>query len=218
MVVPHPDDESLGCGGLIAAAAARRKPVTVVMVSDGVASHNNSRRFSPEARRVLRRKEAEAALTLLGLPPGRLRCLDLPDAAVPSAGPAFETAVGAIVAAGRQIDAGMVVTTWGHDPHCDHQASFIMTRAAMAGLLGTVLFSMPVWAHTLPPALPLPLAPPRGLRLDIAEWQAAKHAAIRAHRSQLGQVIDDDPEGFVLPPAMLAHFDRPFEILLEEAA
>jgi hypothetical protein len=43
-----------------------------------------------------------------------------------------------------------------------------------------------------------------------------KHAGIRAHRS--GQVAGDDPKGFALLPAMLAHFDRPFEILLEEAA
>ena len=218
VVVPHPDDESLGCGGLIAAAVARGKRVGVVMVSDGVASHNNSRRFPPDARRALRRAEAETALGLLGLPPGALLCLDLPDAAVPSGGPVFYAAVAAIVQAGRDIDAGLVVTTWGHDPHCDHQASFRMARAAMPGLPGAALFSMPVWAHTLPPGMALPLDPPRGLRLDIAPWAGAKHAAVRAHRSQLGQVIDDDPEGFVLPEAMLAHFDRPFEILLEEAA
>lgn len=218
VVVPHPDDESLGCGGLIAAAAAHGKRVGVVMVSDGVASHNNSRRFPPPARRALRRAEAETALGLLGLPPGALLCLDLPDAAVPNEGPEFDAAVTAVVRAGREIDAGMVVTTWGHDPHCDHQASFRMARAAMAGLPGAKLFSVPVWAHTLPPGQPLPLDAPRGLRLDITPWAAPKHAAVRAHRSQLGQVIDDDPEGFVLPPAMLAHFDRPFEILLEEAA
>ncbi len=218
VVVPHPDDESLGCGGLIAAAAARGKRVAVVMVSDGVASHNNSRRFPPDARRALRRAEAEAALGLLGVSPDALTCLDLPDAAVPALGPRFVDAVSAIILAGRGVEAGLVVSTWGHDPHCDHQASFAMARAAMPGLPGAVLFSLPIWAHTLPPRMELPLGPPRGLRLDIAPWAARKHAAVRAHRSQLGQVIDDDPEGFVLPPAMLAHFDRPFEILLEEAA
>jgi LmbE family N-acetylglucosaminyl deacetylase len=216
VVVPHPDDESLGCGGLIAEAAARGKRVAVVMVSDGVASHNNSRRFPPDARRALRRGEAEAALEILGLPASALHPLDLPDAAVPDHGPAFDRAVDAIVAAARAVDAGTLVTTWGHDPHCDHRASFLMAQSAMARLPGAALWSVPVWGHTLPPRQELPLGAPRGLRLDMAQHLSRKDAAIRAHRSQMGLVIDDDPEGFALPEAMLAHFARPFEILLQE--
>ncbi|MBC8083476.1 MAG: hypothetical protein H7Z21_09715, partial [Hymenobacter sp.] len=40
--------------------------------------------------------------------------------------------------------------------------------------------------------------------------------AIAAHRSQLAPgIIDDDPTGFLLSPAMLAHFAQPFEAYVE---
>jgi hypothetical protein len=54
----------------------------------------------------------------------------------------------------------------------------------------------------------------RGWRLDITASLAAKRAAIAAHRSQHGGVIDDDPSGFVLPAALLAVFERPYEVFL----
>ena len=43
VVAPHPDDESLGCGGLIAAARASGRPVHLVVVSDRCGSHTQSR-------------------------------------------------------------------------------------------------------------------------------------------------------------------------------
>src|SRR5690606_16204888 len=42
VIAPHPDDESLGCGGLIAALAADGRAVQVVFVTDGAGSHPNS--------------------------------------------------------------------------------------------------------------------------------------------------------------------------------
>jgi LmbE family N-acetylglucosaminyl deacetylase len=53
------------------------------------------------------------------------------------------------------------------------------------------------------------------LRLDIAAVVACKRAAIACHRSQLGGLIDDDPDGFALTPETLAHFTCPWEHYLE---
>ncbi|WP_265001201.1 PIG-L deacetylase family protein, partial [Komagataeibacter saccharivorans] len=39
ILAPHADDESLGCGGLIAACCAAGRPPVVVIVTDGAASH-----------------------------------------------------------------------------------------------------------------------------------------------------------------------------------
>jgi LmbE family N-acetylglucosaminyl deacetylase len=66
----------------------------------------------------------------------------------------------------------------------------------------------------LPEASEIDEPPSTGWRLDIAHHVPAKRRAIRAHRSQYGGLITDDPAGFQLPPNMLSVFDRPFEFFL----
>jgi LmbE family N-acetylglucosaminyl deacetylase len=218
LLAPHPDDESLGCGGLLAAAVQAGRAVAVVFVSDGGASHPCSRRYPRPALRRLREGEALDALAALGLPATAARFLALPDAAVPDAGPDFEAAVAAILAATGAVAAGTLLATWGQDPHCDHQATDAMAAEAARRRPGLRRLAYPVWGHRLPPDRPISGGGPRGARLDIVAQLPAKRRAIAAHRSQTSRLIDDDPEGFVLDAAMLARFDRPFEIFLEPAA
>ena len=42
-----------------------------------------------------------------------------------------------------------------------------------------------------------------------------KQEAIACYRSQITNLIDDDPEGFRLTPEMLLNFARPWEVYLE---
>ena len=49
VVAPHPDDETLGAGGLIAAAAAVGVPVHVLLLTRGERSHPDSPTTTPEA-------------------------------------------------------------------------------------------------------------------------------------------------------------------------
>jgi LmbE family N-acetylglucosaminyl deacetylase len=49
VVAPHPDDETLGCGGLISLLAQNGSAFYIVFVTDGSASHRNSRAW-PSAR------------------------------------------------------------------------------------------------------------------------------------------------------------------------
>jgi LmbE family N-acetylglucosaminyl deacetylase len=69
VIAPHPDDESLACGGLIADACEQGLRTKVVMVSDGVGSHPNSKAYPPERLRFLREEEAKQAGAELGLKP-----------------------------------------------------------------------------------------------------------------------------------------------------
>lgn len=48
VLAPHPDDESLGCGGALAAAVESGQDVTVVALTDGSGSHPKSKEFPPE--------------------------------------------------------------------------------------------------------------------------------------------------------------------------
>ncbi len=225
VLAPHPDDESLGCGGLLAACAAAGRPARVLVVSDGSGSHPGSRDWPAARLAALRQEETRAAVAALGLDPRRdLDFLGLRDTAVPSEGPGFEAAVRAVVAFAGQGPVSLFAT-WRHDPHCDHVASFaIAVAAARAMGGGTRLYAYPVWgmayAHPIPgfplPPAPLLPTPPRGMRLGIESHLEAKQRAVAAHRSQVSSLIEDDPGGFTLPPEALALAFRPQELFLEE--
>src|SRR5664279_305672 len=61
VVAAHPDDESLGAGGLIAAAVARGADVRVIVATDGEASHPDSTTHTPAQLAITRRAEVTAA-------------------------------------------------------------------------------------------------------------------------------------------------------------
>ncbi|WGF89928.1 PIG-L deacetylase family protein [Marinivivus vitaminiproducens] len=214
VVAPHPDDESLGCGGLIAAAHAAGQRVHVLVVSDGCGSHPGSRAYPPDRLRALREQEAIAAVAELGLAADNVSFLGLPDQRVPTSGPVFEDAIAAVVRLAHAIDAGAVAVTWHEDPHCDHRASYAIAHMACSQMPRVRLWAYPVWAWRLPPGDTL-LGRPRGVRLDIVPYLAAKRAAIRAHRSQTTDLIADARKTFRLDETMLRLADRPFEVFLE---
>ena len=210
ILAPHPDDESLGCGGLIAAACQAGAPPFVLITTDGAGSHPNSRAYPARRLRALREREALDATGILGLPPDRLGFLGLEDTHSPTSGPAFDAAVTAIASLALRINAATILSTWAHDPHCDHESAHDLATAA-AHEATLIHLAYPVWGWTLPPATKLATRTPTGFRLDITAQVPRKREAITAHRSQYGGLITDDPTGFVLPQGLLDVFDRPFE-------
>lgn len=215
VLAPHPDDESLGCGGLIAEACARGHPPVVAVLTDGSMSHPSSRSHPPPRLRALRQAETQAAVGALGMGRERVHFLGLPDGRAPREGAAMEGAASRIAELARAHGAGAVLTTWEHDPHADHVAAHAIGRAA-ARLAGARLVSYPVWGWALPPRQRLPVAAVAGARLDVARHLPAKRRAIAAHASQHSGVIADDPDGFRLPASLLSAVDRPFEVFLFE--
>lgn len=213
VLAPHPDDESLGCGGLIAACCAMGRPPIVVVLTDGAGSHPNSVVFPPARLVALRAAETRAALTALGLPPSRLHVMGLPDGQVPRAGPAMEHAAAALAEIAQRGGVGTILCTWEHDPHPDHVAAHAIAARA-ATLVGARLLSYPVWGWALPPRRRLEVGPIAGARLDITAQLPAKRRAIAAHASQHGTLVADDPRGFRLPATLLAALDQPFEVFL----
>ena len=217
ILAPHQDDESLGCGGLIASACQAGMPPLVVFITDGAASHPGSRRFGPAARCAIREQEARNSAAVLGLTDDRLVFLRLPDGAAPHDGVAFDAAVLRIGQLVERESSRAIFAPWQHDPHGDHVAAYRMAKAA-AGRTGARLLSYPVWGWTLSDETELPDALPNGMRLDIAGQLGVKRAAIAAHASQHGKVITDDPGGFTISAEFLALFDVPFEVFLWDAA
>ncbi|MBE7209682.1 MAG: PIG-L family deacetylase [Gluconacetobacter diazotrophicus] len=215
VLAPHPDDESLGCGGLLALCAAAGIPGSVAMLTDGAASHPGSPSWPPHRLAAERERECRAALSELGHPLDRLRFHRFPDAALPNAGPEFERAVSAVLEQADADDCRLLLAPWIADPHCDHEAAQRIARAA-ASRSNRRLLSYPVWGWTLPPDAPLPEPGRlRGCRLPVDPVRPTKRRAVAAHRTQAGTVIADAPDAFVLPSVLLDACDQPFETFIE---
>ena len=214
IVAPHPDDESLGCGGLIAEARMRGRPVRIVVLSDGTGSHPNSSAYPAARLRRLREDEAIAAGAALSVDQTAIDFLGLPDRSVPGIGRAAEAAADRIAGHADAIEATCLFATWEFDPHGDHRAAHAIARLVLTRLAHVRLRSYPIWGWDLPADMEVGTSP-RGHRLDVTAYLPAKQRAISAYRSQMTPLITDDPEGFCLQPEMLRRFARPFEIFLE---
>ena len=91
VLAPHPDDETIGAGGLIQAAVESGVPVRVAILTDGGSSKDAFADLrgplgtsAREAVRLsaARRREALAAAAELGVPPGDVVFLGYPDSAM----------------------------------------------------------------------------------------------------------------------------------------
>ena len=199
VVAPHPDDESLACGGLIADACEQGLRAKVVIVSDGAGSHPNSRAYPPDRLASLREEEARQAGAELGLKPGEMLFLGLPDRFVPYKGEDAERAIGIIADCVTEIGAGSLFVSWRHDPHCDHEASYAIAREVQRRVGKVRLFEYVVWGHSLPPSTEVdPIR--SGFRISI------------------DQAAMENPGGFLFSQIDLAHFDLPYEFFLESGA
>lgn len=213
ILAPHPDDETLGCGGLIASLCARGRPPIIVAVTDGTGSHPGSTSYPPERLKAVREAELRCAAAILGLDARRVLFLGLPDTNAPQDGPCFDCAVREIAALIRTHGVATVFATWQYDPHCDHQTTAWIAASAVR-ITQARLMLYPVWGWLLSPDQTLPAAPVTGARLDISAQLPRKRRAIAAHASQYSDLITDDPKAFRLPSELLAAFDRPFEVFL----
>lgn len=210
VVAPHPDDEILGCGGLLRRLHDEGLPITVVAVTDGEASHPDSVVTSPAMLTVRRTAEADVALARLGLggaPRVRLR---LPDGRVGHHRAALADALTAVSAPGA-----LVLAPWEADGHPDHDAAGWAARDATvrsgARLLQYLVWTWH-WAVPGDPSVPWERAVRSGL--DAADLRA-KRWAIDAFESQLRPVGPGPGDAPILSAAELAHHVRGEEVYLQ---
>lgn len=209
VVAPHPDDENLGCGGLLAGLAERGSALTVVAVTDGEGSHPHSALWPQNRLRATRRQESRLAMAHLGFAAARVEWhhLALPDGQVAAHNSVLQAHLMAILQPGDCL-----LTTWRHDGHCDHEAVGAIA-AHCAAAAQAQLIEVPVWAwHWAAPEDPrLPWHSARKLLLDEQQL-TRKAAAVRAHISQL-QADPSTGAAAVLAEETLSRLLQPFELV-----
>lgn len=198
---------------MIAALSARGAEVHVLFVTDGGASHPGSRLW--DRARLAARREAEAAEALRRLGAGEAprRFLRLPDAAMPAPGSAeHAAALAAILDVLRESRPALAVLPWRLDPHRDHRDSWALASAALARAgQGTEVLEYAIWQDEIGAEADHPAA--HGMEaLALPVSGALKRHALAAHGSQLGALIDDDPNGFALSPATIARLTGDSEV------
>lgn len=198
IVAPHPDDETLGCGGLVADLRRAGVRVMVVAVTDGERSHP-----CEPTLRARRRAEQERALACLGACSAVVR-LGFEDSNLGSHVERLGEELRRLL---RSDD--VVFAPWSHDGHSDHDACGDAAARTATGM-GCRLLAYPVWAWQW--ASPIDLA---GVDWRVrplsGSAHAAKLAAIAEHRTQISDLVGD----VIVDGEMLVRFRRDFEVFAD---
>lgn len=209
VVGAHPDDETLGAGGLVHAAARAGWDVAVLSATAGEGSHPHSPTHPPAELADVRRRELRDAISVLA-PGARVACLEVPDGQVSAH--VAELVAALVEAIGTDGDEVLLCAPWRADGHPDHEA---VGRAAAiaAGRTDALLVEYPVWLWHWAGHADLPWDRACRLALDDA-GRAAKRDAVAAHASQVRPLSPGPGDEVLLGGDVLAHFDRPDEVFL----
>jgi LmbE family N-acetylglucosaminyl deacetylase len=164
VVAPHPDDESLGCGGTMALLAEAGAAVTTLTVTDGEATRGSP--LPPEETARLRRAEAERAAAAVGASP---RFLGLADGGLSEQ---VEELAAALRAAIAELDPEAVFAPWLLDGGGDHRAVSDALAAAVADADRPQVWGYEVWTALTPNRI-----------VEITPVIERRRAALAAHET-----------------------------------
>lgn len=165
VLAPHPDDETIGCGGLLALLAEQGTPAHIILVSDGSGAGALS-----EGSDIRRQQEFAQALSVLG-PTITWECWQLPDGALFQANDLQQRLNTAI----KDYQPSVLLAPWLQDMHPDHAiVGHTAQQAHLQQNLPQGVLFYEVWS-------PLPA----NLILDISPVWQKKQAALQLHVTAL---------------------------------
>ena len=199
VLAPHPDDETLGCGGLIAMLRTSGVEVSIVFITSGSASHPNSKSHPPELLSKIREQEAIEAcksLNVSGVNVHFLRCQDSKLNAMTTSELDDQTKI--LLELIDVHSFKTIALPWRKDPHPDHivtsQIGNILIKNYNSQLI-KLEYLIWLWENGKEEDWPL-TSEVSGFKLDISGFENQKRQAMEQHQSQLGQMINDDPLWF----------------------
>jgi N-acetylglucosamine malate deacetylase 1 len=171
VIAPHPDDETIGCGGALCLHAQREDRVTAVFLTSG---ELGLKKLPREKAWEIREAEARRAGKILGL--AELHFLRQPDWTL---GEHTDTTVESLQPILKQESPELIYVPHLLEQHPDHQVALPIAREAAerSGIRAPKFRAYEVWT-------------PLGRFDEIADISAVmprKLRALRAHRSQLDE-------------------------------
>ncbi len=202
---PHQDDETFGCGGMIALKREHGIPVAVVFLTDGQGSGGSEPQMKDKIVEV-RKLEAVQALKILGVEPAEIHFLEKPDGTLQDLQPRQRRqTIEQLAELINFYKPEEVYVPHRKDCHKDHEATYELVKEAMcdektrrvyahAGI-EVELLQYPIWLLWRAPLfIMLKLQDiATANRLSIESVQDKKNRAIASYCSQLESL----PSGFV---------------------
>lgn len=212
VIAPHPDDETFGCGAMIARKRNEGLPVHVVFLTDGSASHPNHPLVSPDEIAVARQLEAMAALGVLGMESEAIHFFNEADGTLNRlSARAADGIVTRLIQVIRTVRPAEIFLPCCPDGSSEHDAAFALVRQAIdrSGSAATV-WQFPVWTWWNPALLAQwTLFSAERHRHPAEDFRSVKRQAMACYRSQTEPVAPWTEAA--LPLELRAQFDRPNE-------
>jgi len=174
ILVPHPDDETLACGGLIARRCAEGHPPHVAIVTDGSLGGRFAR---PEATTAGRRKELASALDRLGLPRDHILTLDFEDGTLHQNKDRLRKQLAAIL---EDLSPEAMVSTSAWDPSLDHATLGTVSRE-LAAQRGVDAYEVLVWGWYSLSEMARYITRDRPSPWLLAQWAATRSVDVSAY-------------------------------------
>ncbi|RYY78210.1 MAG: PIG-L family deacetylase [Moraxellaceae bacterium] len=209
IIAPHPDDEILGCAGLMQQLHELKRDMLLMAVTNGTQSHPESSIYSPVQLNHIRPQESLQALKVLGVQATVQRiALDIEDGTISLAQDKLYQLLGKHV---QPND--ILVCTFAKDGHPDHEATG-NTVQRFANDQQLACYQVLIWAwHWASPndgRIPWQQA----LKLELtAEQLALKKQAIDCFKSQI-ETDSSTQQQPILPSTAIERILMPYEVYL----
>lgn len=203
---PHHDDETFGCGGLIALKRRLGVRVKLVILTDGARSHDLAGTVEPGALPEIRKNEALRAAEALGVESGDVIFLNMPDQGLGGlSGKSKEQTAQWIMKLLEDFQAREIYVPHRRDRHPDHEATYrIVTEAIRQSALSLEVFQYPVW---------LVWGSRLGLRLTVSDLSYARFLSIgEVHQKKLHAIAAYRSQTDTLPRGFLKQSLKKYEI------
>jgi LmbE family N-acetylglucosaminyl deacetylase len=208
---PHPDDETLACGGTIALNIKQGNEVFIVYLTDGRYSHDHTLGISsnptPEELKVIRSNEAKKAAATMGVVEENLLFLEYQDGTLENN---VEEAAGRVSAFLQRINPDSVYFPGEKDRHRDHKATYAILQKAL-GLMDSAPASRMyvIWRGKSASVPGQHL-----LTMDISEMLTTKKLAIAEYKSQVTKFAPVQKRP-ILITSFLNRFKQPYEVFIQ---
>lgn len=214
---PHQDDETLGCGGLIALKRKQGVPVWVVFMTDGQGCYPDFVPISPEECAKIRKQEALEALKIIGVDKSHTFFLEHRDSSlIDLQGQQRQAALQEIQELLIKLEPQEVYVPHHKDGHSDHILTHDLVREAVRNLsMQADFWQYPVWSLWHMDGFDDLAA--NNFKdfccLSVKPVQKQKSAALKQYRSQYQPVANQYK---VLPFGYMSFFTSPYEIFVRE--